>query len=168
MKFFMNRHYSTAQKIIDTIEKKIISALAKHPTIISANQNYDVLTFTTYLSKKRKLAEILGDSLRNSLPNNLYDKYQRLKQDEKEELRERIANDYFRALELSTEKFSNLDIKISIKSDHWGDDVYAKISFPNEFTDKDKLSKELSRSLASVQKELIESNNDAFQSQFAL
>lgn len=70
MKFFMNRHYSTAQKIIGTIEKKIISALAKHPT--------------------------------------------------------------------------------------------------NEFTDKDKLSKELSRSLSSVQKELIESNNDAFQSQLAL
>ena len=160
MRFFMNRHYSTAQKIINNVEEKIITSLTRHPKIVRADQYYDVLTFSIDVANKRKLAGILGDVLKDNLPNSLYEKYQRLKENEKKELRETIVVDYFMSLKSFTANLNNIDINISAKRDTLGDDVYAKISLPKEFFDKDKISHELRHSISLAQQELMTAEND--------
>lgn len=161
MRFFMNRHYSTAEKIIDSFWKKIIASLLKHPKIIDTKDNS--FTFGIYLYNKPKLAEILGDVLKANIPDFFYDKYQQLNAAEKNEFREKIANDYFKFLELSTNKLTNIDIHIHDDAlaeffggrFDYGPQLSGKITLPGEFFDKDILAKELCNSITAAKQMLV-------------
>lgn len=158
MRFFMNRHYSTAQKIIDSVWKKTIASLLKHPTIIDTKDNS--FTFGIYLYNKPKLAEILGDVLKTNIPDFLYDKYQQLNAAEKNKFREKIANEYFQLIKNHTENINKIDLQISmeeviLKGDVIGYDACGKISLPKDFFDKDILSKELCNSITAAKQMLV-------------
>jgi hypothetical protein len=161
----MNEHYSTAEKIIGIVKNKLILALsgAKHPEIIRAYKEKYVEDFTACLADQRNLAQQLGDILKEKLPKDLYAKYQRLKENEKQELREKIATAYFLLLKSCIENLENIDIKISIREERlYGKNVEMTISLPEEFIkiDKDKLTADLDDAISSVREKLFAAENE--------
>lgn len=145
-----------------TMEEKVVNLLGI-PIIEQKNDD----SYSLFVANKRKLIESLGDAIKKALPNNLYGKYQRLREEEKRILRNKIVNEYFKALKSSSENLKNLYTQTSRGAiDRAGCMFYdVEIFFPVEFTNKAYLSKMLANSLTMVQKVLIKSENEIYQFQ---
>lgn len=141
----MRKHYSTAQKIIDRITAKIAFKLRA--------LKWDRL----FLKGNRYLAEILGDVLKEKIPDRLYKRYQNLDEKGKKEFRETIANQYFISIESLTEQFKKVDVRWeTYKQSKWDDEEdHAYIILPSAFTNKEQIFKMLSSAITAVQQMLL-------------
>ena len=163
MKFFeffehRLRHFSTSRKIIDIIEKSINLQLRNEPEIQSdANQS---ASFSLSLKNKGKLAIILGKTMQQELSDPVYDKYQKLTDNQKDKIRQRIADTYF-------EEIKKIQVlkDLKRKKDTYYIDTVPSINLiyvlPEIFMDQTKLAGLLKKVLAATKLELSNSKESS-------
>lgn len=148
MRFFLTRHFSTAKKIIEGIEKKII-----HDVELEPNDEVDYI----HMINKNKLIQILGTVLEGAIADPLYNKYQKLPSTEKNALRNEMIDAYYASLKSCTMNFQKLDIRINIVANdpyHMCGQRFVDINLPEIFHNKDMLTLELRAALSEMRETL--------------
>ncbi len=166
MRFFMFKQYSTAQKIINSVINKIYAwkKEAGDTSAVSLQHfakqhfNYDHgdedIRLIIELKDKRKLAEKLGDILKQHLPNDLYANYQKSSSEQKARLREMIANDYFNAIDNDNMRENTKHYLDPVDPYVAGTNIYFVITLEDKFFDPKLLAKTIERSVIAFKHEL--------------
>lgn len=147
--------YSTASKILEAVRRKVFS----QPCVkkkFGVGPRIDVGGRSVDIYRQKEAVRILGKILEGKLSNSVYKEYQKLNREEKEKIRQQIADTYFNFLFISSNKLENIKVRSDVgERDMYGSrDVFISIDLPSEVFDEAKLSQALSSSLAAINDQL--------------
>ena len=175
------KQYSTAEKIIKRVSEKLdelycqeeksnlkasMSEGLQHAKAGCEEKGY-VFAFARNLclDGSSQLKNVLGDVLKDALPDSVYRRYQLLNTEEKEAIREKIATEYVRLIEKETQEFKVANFKHVIYKTEGNAELayytqstyqcYSSLTPPNKFSNKRDLKALLEPILSSVAQSLL-------------